>query len=594
MGWPYHIISLTESQVQERRVLLDRYGVYAQLSALVPVIFYQLYRLAVWVSLVRRRSKDSVLPSSPDLKVRRGGTEGVLVRKWRATKWWLGGEVAEGWGSRGHWVAGGAWATWLLLLCVRETGEDYFHLTKRFGVIAASQLPLHYMLSMKSVYSPLALVFRASHEELNPWHRLSGRIIYGLLLCHAAWYLNFFVLAGLLQKRLADPVVMIGILGIIMLTILSSTSLEAVRRWSYRVFFVTHLIIGVTLMPLLFFHASPLRIYVVEALVLFIFDIACRKLDTITGFATIAQIPNTTLIQVTIPVPQSKIRRFAAAPGQHVYLQIPAESTPPNTGSPSIHDLCYNPFTIASVSPADATITLVLRALNGPTTTALSALTRLSKARPPLNIEGPLGGSRHFPNLARDYDRILLVAGGVGATFALPIYASVKEQLIAEGKYPDRVSLTWSLRSTAEAAWTADYHPASSSSLRALDDENISVFLTHGPSPRDGREELLPVDGAGVGVSVEMGDLRNPSADADAEGEGEGNTKMHSGLGLAGRGRPDLRRVVDGVFRLGREERVAVLVCGPASMAREVRAHVGRWVKGRGRDVWWHDEGFGW
>ncbi len=128
MAWPYHLVDLTEAQKHERRLLLDRYGVYAQLSALVPILFYQLYRLAVWVSLARRRSKVkySSVPSSPDLKHGRGSREGVLVRKWRTAKWWLEGEVGEGWGVRGLWVAGGLWGSWLGILCVMETGDGMY------------------------------------------------------------------------------------------------------------------------------------------------------------------------------------------------------------------------------------------------------------------------------------------------------------------------------------------------------------------------------------------------------------------------------------------------------------------------------------
>ncbi|KAI6707931.1 hypothetical protein JHW43_009544 [Diplocarpon mali] len=571
MAWPYHVVDLTEDQKHSRRLLLDRSGVYAQLSAVVPILIYQLYRLAVWVSLVRNKSKYSALPSSPNRKNVRASTEGGLLSRWRSAKWWLGGEAADGWGLRGHWVAGGMWAAWLVLLCVKETGDDYLHITKRFGVVAASQLPLHYMLAMKSLYSPLAFLFRSSHEDLNAWHRLSGRIIYGLLLCHATWYINFFVLVGVLQKRLAAPVVMVGILGFAMLTILSSTSLEAVRRWSYRVFFICHLVIGVTLMPLLFFHAKSLRIYVIEALALFVFDIVCRKLDTSTGFAIITQVPNSNLVKVQVPVPPSKIHRFAAAPGQHVYLHIPAQSTPANSGCPSVHDLCYNPFTVAAVSETD--VTLVLRTLRGPTTRAIDQLARRNRARPPLNIEGPLGSSRHFPNLARDYDRILLVAGGVGATFALPIYKAVQEQLVAGGRSTARAAFVWAMRSPAEALWAQDPDSAPLSA-----DENLKIFRTGGGLADESRgdEEPPPAD-----ESVAMKPLREDGAAGAVEATG-------------GSERPDLQQIVDALFRLGREERVAVLVCGPASMARELRAHVGRWVVGRGRHVWFHDERFGW
>ncbi|KAL2072154.1 hypothetical protein VTL71DRAFT_11497 [Oculimacula yallundae] len=587
MSWPYKIIlDLTDEQKSTRRLLLDRYGVYAQLSALIPILCYQLYRLAIWVLYARQRSKvryDEV-PSSPISKHGRGQRTGMVVRKWRVVKWWLGGEVSEGWGGRGLWVAGVGWGAWLGFLCVRETGDDYIHITKRFGVIAASQLPIHYMLSMKSLYSPLAFLFRTSHEELNPWHRMTGRIIYGLLICHAVWYMNLFVQISVLQKRLAAPVVIIGILGFIMLTLLVTTSLEVVRRWSYRAFFIAHLTIGVSLMPLLFFHAPPLRIYVLEALALFVFDIICRKIDTVTGFANIVQVPNTKLVKLTIPIPKSKIQRFAAAPGQHVYLQIPPESTPPNTSKLSIHDLCYNPFTVASVSSTD--ITLVLRTLHGPTTKAIDTLSRLNKARPPLNIEGPLGSSRHFPNLARDYDRVIMVAGGVGATFVVPIYRDVRKGLVEEGKSPDRATFVWSVRKTEEVGWAVGGDEAEDEneiddghgSPGFFEDENLKVYLTTGylAEGNHGDEALLPVDG-----SVEMEDLQKD------------DDESVRGVRITAKQRPDLKALVDETFRLGREESVAVLVCGPKSMARELRRHVGPWVE-KGRDVWFHDESFGW
>lgn len=40
--------------------------------------------------------------------------------------WWLEGEVAPGWGLRGHWIAAGAWACWLLFLCVHQTGDGMY------------------------------------------------------------------------------------------------------------------------------------------------------------------------------------------------------------------------------------------------------------------------------------------------------------------------------------------------------------------------------------------------------------------------------------------------------------------------------------
>jgi hypothetical protein len=125
MSWPYHIIDLTNPQKHQRRELLDRYGVYAQLSALIPILGYQLYRLGVWVYSERQRSKIaySAVPTSPALKRNRHTTSGSIVQKLKTARWWLEGEVAPGWGIRGRLVAGGVWTTWLLFLCFHKTGD---------------------------------------------------------------------------------------------------------------------------------------------------------------------------------------------------------------------------------------------------------------------------------------------------------------------------------------------------------------------------------------------------------------------------------------------------------------------------------------
>ena len=438
---------------------------------------------------------------------------------------------------------------------------DYLHITKRFGHVAAAQFPLHYMLAMKSRYAPLGVAFKSSHEQLNAWHRISGRVIYFLLLNHATWYMNYFVQNGLVYKRLTEFIVIVGVTSFLGITVLFSTALEAVRRWSYRVFFVIHFVLGLAVLPLLFFHVKELRLYMVETLILFVFDLVYRKMDTVTGHATVTKVPGTKLVKLKIPVPPTKLSRFAAAPGQHVYLFIPPESRPSNAGSPSIHDFLFNPFTVAEVSSAD--VTLVMRISSGPATLAIDTLANLSKAKPPIDIEGPYGASKRFPDLAATCDRILLVAGGVGATYILPIYRHLRDEMESESMSPDRLKLVWSMRSGPEASWAFDT-PAEPS---LEDDEHVKIYLTRGDADDSRRNETA--DG-----SVELDDLQQTWKTIKATG---------------GKERPDLKKTVDDIFRLGNEERIAVLVCGPEGMANELRKYVGSWVM-KGRDVWWHDE----
>ena len=128
MAWPWRFVTLSEEELTLRRQLLDRHGAYAQLSAAVPVLVYLLYRLGVWVLSQRRRVDPGyqALPSrtgSVPRKGRKFSSVGALKSQWRLVSWWLDGQAFVGWGTRGHWIAGVSWTSWLLFLSVHQTGD---------------------------------------------------------------------------------------------------------------------------------------------------------------------------------------------------------------------------------------------------------------------------------------------------------------------------------------------------------------------------------------------------------------------------------------------------------------------------------------
>jgi hypothetical protein len=125
MAWPYHLVDLSNEEKELRRALLDRYGIYAQLSTFIPILAFQLYRLWVWVYSERQRSRAAYIevPSSPVAKHVGSSSSSALAKKWRLLVWWLEGEAAPGWGVNGHWIAAGAWTSWLLFLCIHKTGD---------------------------------------------------------------------------------------------------------------------------------------------------------------------------------------------------------------------------------------------------------------------------------------------------------------------------------------------------------------------------------------------------------------------------------------------------------------------------------------
>ncbi|KFX91435.1 hypothetical protein V490_05901, partial [Pseudogymnoascus sp. VKM F-3557] len=233
---------------------------------------------------------------------------------------------------------------------------------------------------MKNRYSPLRYLLRSSHEELNPYHRILGRIIVALFSLHAGFYLNFFIGAGLTKNLFTRPIPSLGLTALALILTLYITSINTVRTYSYRIFYTAHFTISLALAPVLFFHAAPVRIYLIETLILVLFNTITRRLTSFLAPSTITALPSTSLLKLTIPIPPSHRQRFANAQAQHIYVSIPPPSQPSGA---VILNLLSNPYTIASIAPDTTSLTLIARSLTGPTSTRLTELTELWKARPP-------------------------------------------------------------------------------------------------------------------------------------------------------------------------------------------------------------------
>lgn len=438
---------------------------------------------------------------------------------------------------------------------------DYLHLTKRFGIIATSQMPIQYLLALKYL-NPFAYVFASSHEQINRFHRVLGRIIYSLLILHALFYNVFFIESGIWQKRFFAPVVFAGVIALLGFHALSGTAMARVREWSYRVFFITHLVTAMAIPPLIYYHAHSARTYVLAALVVFVFDLAVRKMTTVTAPTTVEAIPGTNLLKISAKLHEATIGKYRSHPGSHIYMSVPPGSRPSSSLSGYLYEFLYSPFTVASVNEQNNELTLVARTRSGPLTQRLAhfAANPSSDNQISLGIEGPYGAvGKKFSELIRPgIDRVLLIAGGVGATFALPIYHAILEE-----RPTSRVQLVWAIRSPGDATWAT----SAANGKRIIDDDGVHLFLTGeiGLS-----EESEPIDG------VELSTLN------------ESQQQL-----IPNKRRPDFQRIIDDTFRQGAQETVAVLVCGPVEMARDVRRRISPWVY-EGRKVWWHNESFGW
>lgn len=124
MDWPYHInTTLTTSQKLLRRQTIDRYGLYAHLSPLLPIAWYWLYVLFKWVVRARQtRGEYAAVPGSPHVKREARTAAGKAATWWRRGVWWVGGR-GEDQERVVHQLAGLVWAAWLGVLAVHGTGD---------------------------------------------------------------------------------------------------------------------------------------------------------------------------------------------------------------------------------------------------------------------------------------------------------------------------------------------------------------------------------------------------------------------------------------------------------------------------------------
>ncbi|KAF4340458.1 ferric cupric reductase transmembrane component 2 [Fusarium beomiforme] len=570
MGWPYEFLTLTEEEKHQRRLSLDHYACIAHISAFAPAILFLIVRL---VNRVRkgRNSGYRQVPGSPGVKANRQRWISRLLEKGPMVQWWLGEDVyfiGSHWGQRDEWILGIAWTLWLLVLSVHGTGKDYLHLTKRVGIVATSQMPIQYLLALKAL-NPYAYLLRSSHEHLNRYHRVLGRIIFSLLILHAILYNVFFIESGIWLKRFSAPVVFAGVVGFIVLHALNGTAMARVRQLSYRLFFIVHLFGAFVIPPLIYYHAPSSRFYIFEAIGVFVLDLAARKITTVTAPAVIEAIPGTSLVKVSTKLPASKIAKYAARPGSHIYLNVPPASRP-GIGQFSapylIFEFLYNPFTVASTNLQTGELSFVARIRNGPMTNRLHHLASATNAgesaeKLELNIEGPYGviGKTLNDLITSGTSRVLIVAGGVGATFAVPVYHAI----LAENSTAN-VQLVWAIRSAGDATWAASTPTGKS----FLDDDQLQLFLTGDMGVANDSDNAPGVELINLSEQTTRPVVRNSK-------------------------RPDLQKVVDDTFQKAQHDSVAILVCGPAEMTREIRKNVTPWVM-KGRKVWWHNESFGW
>ncbi|QIW95663.1 hypothetical protein AMS68_001181 [Peltaster fructicola] len=304
-------------------------------------------------------------------------------------------------------------------------------LGSRCGWIALCNLCLVVFLGLKN--TPLSPLAGQTYRDLNFLHRICGYITVIEVILHGALFSSGLFKVHAVSTLQTGSTYAGAAAGIAML-ILAITASWFFRRRFYEAFYVLHVLLVFVIIITMGLHQGDIQ---EKALIIVIISAGIWALDILIrtakwlyygrhGYCTL-----TPLAYGATKVSMS--RSMVARPGSHTQLWIP-----------SIGLLEQHPFSLLQNDPVE----LVVAARGGFTKRLYEAATK----KPGLRCRAMLGGPYGRPPSLQNFDRVLLVAGGSGVTFAMGM---AREWLHSESGQDSSKSLhfVWVVRSRHQFLW---------------------------------------------------------------------------------------------------------------------------------------------
>lgn len=263
--------------------------------------------------------------------------------------------------------------------------------------------------------------------------------------------------------------------------------------------------------------------------------------NLVTSKATVAALPDRA-VSVRIEVPTLKGQW---KPGQHIFIRFLALSP-----------FQSHPFTIASIEE-DGELILIIKQRGGLTKKLYD---KVCDSHEPwvtrVIIDGPYGGPSRDPG---SFDTVVLIAGGVGVTYTLPLMKDLIRRMQNLNKLRcSDIIFVWSVPSMKNLMWLNE--EIGKCANDAVDSLQVKLFVTKAVFDDDD-EEKLPDN-----ISI-------------------------------GNGRPMVKKILSDAFDQN-EGRMCVFAAGPGLMMADVGTEVaklqGQLVGSKTGEVYLHSEIFAW
>ena len=267
------------------------------------------------------------------------------------------------------------------------------------------------LLALKN--TPLAFLTSYSYERLNPLHQIGGYTTVTYVFLHLTLFSRAFT-------EIKEPSILLEddqIHGIIAGSGMFVTLIAAVviRRLRYELFYVTHVLMYMLIIINVGLHRPN---FALKAIIITCCAGGVWACDRLLRGARVLFYVHGNRATIT-PLPQGGTRIVLsrcparAAPGNHCFLWIP-----------QIRLLETHPFTIVSATPSS--MEFVVAAYDGFTNDLHRYATAHSGVTLRASVDGPYGTLSNFAEAA---DKVVLIAGGSGASFTFGVAVDLVKKL---------------------------------------------------------------------------------------------------------------------------------------------------------------------
>ncbi|KAF3929139.1 hypothetical protein AA313_de0200097 [Arthrobotrys entomopaga] len=419
-------------------------------------------------------------------------------------------------------------------------------LRNRSGVLAVTNMIPLFVLAGRN--NPLIPILRISFDTYNLIHRWLGRIVVIEAVTHSLAHIALQGWSAYWSKLGRSSFFLYATVSTFAMIFLMLQSPSIVRHAFYETFLTLHILGAAVAVVTLYFHLKMANthwlLYLQIAIGLWILEragrfasIMYRNVGRRVTNATLTAL-STEAVRVTLDMP----RPFKFRPGQHVYLYLPtvtgwqshpfsvawADESAPLVWDEKKEDLPRNRQDV--YGPQKTTVELIVRRRTGATNSMFQKAAKAPEGTATVTalVEGPYGTHHSLTS----YGTVVLFAGGVGITHALPNVQELVQGYVEGTVATRKVTLVWVLQNPEHLQWVKRQMTSILAIEKRREVLKVILFVT---KPKQSREIMSPSS------TVQMFP-----------------------------GKPNIEQVLQAEA----EERIgsmAVSVCGPGGMSDDVR-----------------------